>query len=344
MMLRASNAAACHVEPTLKVMLISGSIVMEIPRSFVPSVMDMKRQLGRELRWPHFKLKLMLGEEELNEEMMRRLSGTLDVTAVFLEFPGLVHDWDAAFLAAVASQDLRVAEDLLGKAQDPNCFFSQFSDSDFSGFTALTAASFLGNRQLVELLCQAKAALDALDMRGFSALQIAIRRDHADLVQLLLQSRANANLNGTRGTALLEAASHGRLTAAQLLLEAGAEKDLGDSEGRSPLLEAASSGHGEVVKLLLQARANVDEGQLEVVRLLLHAEADVNASRSCDRIPLVSAAARGFPEVARLLLEAAADLGRTARNGQTALQAGSSLPGSILLFFIRIFLLPYILA
>ena len=140
-------------------------------------------------------------------------------------------------------------QDLLGKAQDPNCFFSQFSDSDFSGFTALTAASFLGNPQLVELLCQAgggvrayigpegilgvelwgvsvalswgnggfracfgksscgdrcartlceaKAALDALDMRGFSALQIAIRRDHADLVQLLLQSRANANLNGT---------------------------------------------------------------------------------------------------------------------------------------------------
>ena len=47
-------------------------------------------------------------------------------------------------------------QDLLGKAQDPNCFFSQFSDSDFSGFTALTAASFLGNRQLVELLCQAR--------------------------------------------------------------------------------------------------------------------------------------------------------------------------------------------
>eukprot|EP00913_Durusdinium_trenchii_P009906 g9298.t1 len=56
------------------------------------------------------------------------------------------------------------------------------------------------------------------------------------------------------------AASGGRVEAARLLLDAGAEKDLKDSGGGTALTAAAMNGHVEVALLLLDAGADQAQG------------------------------------------------------------------------------------
>ena len=83
-------------------------------------------------------------------------------------------------------------------------------------------------------------------------------------------------------TPLHEAAIKGHGSVAGQLLEARANIDAADKNGRTPLHRAAGEGHGNVVGQLLKARANV------------------NASCSgCT--PLSMAISSGHTEVARLL-------------------------------------------
>src|SRR5262245_37592686 len=107
--------------------------------------------------------------------------------------------------------------------------------------------------------------------------------------------RAGANVNctvdkGEFGSPLTGAAYKGRLDAVRLLLDRGADPNLG-SDG-TPLTNAAEGGHMEIVSLLLDRGANIDQitpgrqtalirasakGHLEVVKLLVARGADVNA-------------------------------------------------------------------
>jgi ankyrin repeat protein len=59
-------------------------------------------------------------------------------------------------------------------------------------------------------------------------------------------------------TALLAAAGAGQLEMARLLLEAGADPSLTDSDGNTPLMTAAGNGHPDVLRLLLARGAAVD--------------------------------------------------------------------------------------
>jgi ankyrin repeat protein len=61
-----------------------------------------------------------------------------------------------------------------------------------------------------------------------------------------------------QSTALCMAAAHGRLEAARLLLDGGADPSLAGSDDSTPLMEAAACGHLEVLRLLLARGAAVD--------------------------------------------------------------------------------------
>jgi ankyrin repeat protein len=120
---------------------------------------------------------------------------------------------------------------------------------------------------------------------------------------------------------LAEAARNGHADLGALLLDAGAEPNVRDGQGRSPLYWAAATGHAEVVELLLARGADVhlgarsgdtplvvaaQNGHERVVQSLLEHGADP-ALRADDALALEAARENGHAEVVRLLTAATAE-------------------------------------
>ena len=136
-----------------------------------------------------------------------------------------------------------------------------------------------------------------------------------DLI-VIHQENVNAKC-GYYGSPLHAALYMGHLDAARVLLDNGADENLGDQDGKTPLAIAVDPENLEAVELLLKHGANGDvpdgyyglllhgasrRGQVEVVRLLLDHKSDINARGSANRTPLHMASEGGHSEVVKLLL------------------------------------------
>ena len=166
---------------------------------------------------------------------------------------------------------------------------------DAHGRTPLHVATFARRREAVRALAQAGADLGALENDRYDAVTIAAVADDEETLRLLLALGASAKLVTSRydGTALIAAAHLGhdgvvrQLIAAgapldhvnnlhwtaliesivlgdggprhvatlQALVEAGADTQLADREGRTPLALARSRGYEPMVAILLKAGA-----------------------------------------------------------------------------------------
>ena len=120
---------------------------------------------------------------------------------------------------------------------------------------------------------------------------VAADRGDTDLVQILIEKGAEINArNGYIYSPLYIAAMEGHLDVVKVLLDGGARPDNGAEGGITPVHRAASSGHIEVLKLLLERGAQVNPqvtntgltplhgaaimGHKDVVKLLLESGAD----------------------------------------------------------------------
>jgi ankyrin repeat protein len=199
-----------------------------------------------------------------------------------------------------------------------------------NGYAPLHEAAYHGHTEIVQLLLNAQAAVDAVgvDLRSsscrslISALHLAASRGHTAVVQLLVNADAAVNAADAQGcTDLHKAAGTGSMAVVQLLLDAQADVNAAAAaaaNGYRALHEAAFGGHTAVAQLLINAGAVVDaagtdgwtalhcaveNGQTAVVQLLLDAHADVN----CDAggsTPFYLAADAGHTETVQLLLTA----------------------------------------
>jgi ankyrin repeat protein len=164
---------------------------------------------------------------------------------------------------------------------------------DTYGRTPLHVATFARQRAAIRALAEAGANLSALESDRYDAVTIAAVADDEDTLRLLLSLGASARQVTSRydGTALIAAAHLGhegvvrQLVAAgapldhvnnlhwtavieaivlgdggprhqatlQALLEAGANTELTDREGRTPLQLARARGYKEMVRLLERA-------------------------------------------------------------------------------------------
>ncbi|EED22542.1 Pfs, NACHT and Ankyrin domain protein, partial [Talaromyces stipitatus ATCC 10500] len=210
---------------------------------------------------------------------------------------------------------------------------------DGSRTTALQWACEQGRLEIVQLLLEKGADVNAKGGGYGNALQAAAERGHLKIVQLLLEKGADVNAQGGGyGNALQDAAEGGHLDIVQLLLEKGADINAQGGYYGNALQAAAEGGHLEIVQLLLQKGADVNAqggrygnalqaaangGHLEIVQLLLEKGADVNAQGGRYGNALQAATNGGHLETVQLLLEKGVDVNAQGGYYGNALQAAA---------------------
>jgi hypothetical protein len=150
--------------------------------------------------------------------------------------------------------------------------------------------------------------------------------------------RASAHASATAGTVadqLSKAAARGDTESIVALIEAGADVDERDADGRTPIMAATRGNHVETVRALIEAEANVDiqdnrldnpflyagaEGLLEILRLTIAAGADASLTNRFGGTALIPASERGHAEVVEeLLTNSDVDVDHVNNLGWTAL-------------------------
>ena len=116
--------------------------------------------------------------------------------------------------------------------------------------TALMYAAGGGNLEVVKLLLQKGANVDAKTRSGWTALTWAAWSGSSDVVKLL-EGRVAAKT-------LMDAACLGDLKLLQQLVKEGADVNMQTLDERTPLMGAARRGHLDVVKALIGLGADVN--------------------------------------------------------------------------------------
>lgn len=188
--------------------------------------------------------------------------------------------------------------------------------------TGIRAASKKGYIDMVQLLIEHGADVNANDIYEATALILATQNNHADVVRLLLEKGAFTNYldNKEQLTALDFACAGGYLDICNLLITHGA-----NVHEFFCIQDACRHGHTEVVRLLIDNGANVDhggsesyeppicaasrDGYIEIVQLLIDNGADVNnVDVDFGYTALYRAAENGHIDICRLLIENEADV------------------------------------
>lgn len=116
---------------------------------------------------------------------------------------------------------------------------------------------------------------------------------------------------------LIESAEQGNTEQVRQLLQAGANIDATDEQGRTAVMAATYRNHVDTVDALIQAGADIDirdhqlnnvflyagaEGMLDILRLAIDADADVTLTNRFGGTALIPASDRGHVEIVQELL------------------------------------------
>ncbi|AUZ06096.1 ankyrin repeat-containing protein [Vitreoscilla sp. C1] len=121
-----------------------------------------------------------------------------------------------------------------------------------------------GNADGVLKCIQQVDLINLIHTDGQSLLTLACELAHEDVVRVLLEKGADVQAaNGLGQTPLMIAAANGQATMAKLLLDHGAAVDVQDASGRTPFILAAMSNHTDVMEVLLSDGANIHHADAE---------------------------------------------------------------------------------
>ena len=196
-----------------------------------------------------------------------------------------------------------------------------------------------GDKVVVRDFLESGMKPDVTSKEGKTPLIAAAEAGRLEIVELLLQSGAHVNATDhtkSRNTALILAAAAGQTEVVRVLIAKGAEKNARDAKtGMNPLLSACMRGSRDVAKVLLDSGARVDDadndgrtaliwasmsGRADLIKMLLEKGADLKArDKSHGADPLIVAAANGRTNAALLLLDKGANPGVADLTGKTAL-------------------------
>ncbi len=186
------------------------------------------------------------------------------------------------------------------------------------------------------VLLRAVPPEEELSERGMTSLHWAVQHDpNPELIALLLDRGADIEATDRHGgTPLHHAAGKAHEKVARLLLTRGAKVDATNDRGATPLHVACRNDSENVAELLLERGADIEatcgfgvtplhhaarKGHENVARLLLDRGADIEATCSLGGTPLHHAAWKGREKGAELLLDRGADIEATDSVGDTPL-------------------------
>jgi Ankyrin repeats (3 copies)/Ankyrin repeats (many copies) len=155
-------------------------------------------------------------------------------------------------VAALAGRHFLLAQILhrSGSSVDPQGDFNK---------TPLHSAAYYGDLEMVQVLLDCKANVNARAERGSTPLGFALSGPYlsdARVVRLLLGHGADPGLPALRGlTPLHHASEKGWIEVVRLLIEHGVSVEVKDDDGRTPLDVASGEQREEVIKLLLEHRS-----------------------------------------------------------------------------------------
>ena len=123
--------------------------------------------------------------------------------------------------------------------------------------SALIRASESGQTFLLKSLLESDddANINSKDKYGRSLLILACEQGHEDTVQMLISRRADLNIRSLRdgATALIRNASLGNATINNGLIQASAELNVQDKEGKTALMCAVEFNHVQIALALMKA-------------------------------------------------------------------------------------------
>ena len=224
--------------------------------------------------------------------------------------------------------------------KDPALSFMELNQLQKSGdddYTLLLFAVECGHDQIVQLLLNQGADINAQGGFSGTTLQTALTEGHVKMIQMLLDRGADINAQGGHyGNALQAALRNGYDEVVQMLLDKGADVNAQGIYGNA-LQVASSNGHEKPVHILLDKGADVNaqgtygnalqvassNGHEKVVQILLDKGADVNAQGGDFGNALQVASYGGHNKVVQMLLDKGVDINAQGGVFGNALQAAS---------------------
>ncbi|MDW7682211.1 MAG: ankyrin repeat domain-containing protein, partial [bacterium] len=160
---------------------------------------------------------------------------------------GLKPDSTTALMAAVEGGHLQIIKLLVENGADIN------AKRKF-GYTSLMIAIQRNQVEIAKYLIKVGADIHMFTNINDTPLMFAVEKCQTELLQLLIQKGADVNIrNKTDIFPLFQCGVNGCVEAAKILINAGAEVNARSKPvGETALMKAAFMGHGELVRLLIQ--------------------------------------------------------------------------------------------
>lgn len=269
--------------------------------------------------------------------------GALIARGMKLEFGKKGHS-ESALLTSIRqiSPNPILVSLLVRSGADPNVSNNNSNDSDLKYYnkTPLMYAAEKGMVNIVQLLLDKNAELEAQNGTGMTAMMFAADRIESsknegyEIIKVLIGKGADVNATNAHGTPLMYALRRKNIKIAHLLLENGAKVDVRDVHKGTPLMLAVSAKDINMVNVLLNKGVDVnavsadgytalmsavDTQEVDMVKALLGKGANVNAKDSSGNSVLMLAASAKDANIVVALVEKGADVNYRNTKGDSAL-------------------------
>lgn len=199
-------------------------------------------------------------------------------------------DYDNLLIEAISDGNLETVIELLNNGANINARNETLGSEQRE--SALMIAAYYDQPEILQLLLDKGADIEAVDNEGRTALMESFQQLSLTCLELLLNAKANTEaVTNNSETAIILAASmyqfeHG----VQMLIDYGADIHAVTKNGDEALMGAAFAGY------------------IETAKVLINAGADINIKNNDEETPLIVAAKKGYMATTVYLIESGADI------------------------------------